>query len=215
MALLRILSLRYFAGNNSGKSAPSTEREVRMKVPLLLRFLSPGRSLVQEPPSARPRRLLPKHPSASKSGVWRQQCWLSWSWRRRVFQAAWRALVARPGAQLARGAAVLCCVRLPLLSVGPGAPLLAEPRVPHSKRHNRIPQRGVTCRQTDGRRNGLAMHQQLVRACDQEEGVEVTCSSSAGQAVSLPTRCHYIQSSGSSLRLGPPLTQTLGQRQIQ
>lgn len=176
-----------------------------------MRFLSPARSLEKDPPSARPRRLLPKHQSASKSGVWRQ-CWLSWSWRRRVFQQAWRALVARPGAQLARGAAAAavpvyaspCCQSV----LGR---LSSRPCVPHSKRHNRIPQRGVTCRRTDGWRNGLAMQQQPARACDQE-GVEVTCSQSW---LSLPTRCHYIQSSGSSLRLRPPLTQTLGQRQIQ
>ena len=77
--------------------------EVRLKEPLLLPFLSPAQSRQKGPPSARrPCRLLPKHQSASKSGVWRQ--WLSW-WSRRVFQA--RALVARPGAQLARGAAAV------------------------------------------------------------------------------------------------------------
>ena len=89
------------------------------------------------------------------------------SWRKRRLLQARRALVARTGAQLARGAAL--CTRLPV-SRSCGASPCAR-RVPHSKRHNRIPQRGVTCR-TDGRRNGLAMPQ-LVRPCDQP-GVKVT-----------------------------------------
>ena len=101
------LSLRYFAGNSAGITCTKhRERllpEVRRRCHFFYRgfFLQP-RAWKKTPPSARPRRLLPKHQSASKSGVWRQ--WLSW-WSRRVFQA--RALVARPGAQLARGAAAV------------------------------------------------------------------------------------------------------------
>ena len=63
-----------------------------------------------------------------------------------------------------------CCVRASPVSRSCGASPCAR-RVPHSKRHNRIPQRGVTG-PTEGRRNGLAMPQ-LVRPCDQP-GVKVT-----------------------------------------
>ena len=66
-----------------------------------------------------------------------------------------------------------CSVYAPPVSRSCGVSPCAR-RVPHSKRHNRIPQRGVTSPSspTDGRRNGLAMPQ-LVRPCDQP-GVKVT-----------------------------------------
>ena len=90
-------------------------KEVR---PLLLWFLALTRSGGKGGAQCQARRLLPKHQGASKSSVWRQSEWLSWR-KRRLLQAR-RALVARTGAQLARGAAVYA----PPLSVGPVAPRL-------------------------------------------------------------------------------------------
>ena len=132
MTLFRILPFteRYFAGNSDRSFALSAERErllrlqgARMKDgkevrPLLLWFLTPTRSGGKGGAQCQARRLLPKHQGASKSSVWRQSEWLSWR-KRRLLQAR-RALVARTGAQLARGAAVYA----PPLSVGPVAPRL-------------------------------------------------------------------------------------------
>ena len=90
-----------------------------------------------------------------------------------------------------------CCVRASPVSRSCGASPCGR-RVPHSKRHNRIPQRGVTCRTDGRRRNGLAMQQQQqqqARACDQggakARSLFLAELEPAGVTISNPAAAHY------------------------